>query len=118
MAEATALGRTDFRPASESASPNTKGFVKRLIVALALLTVLLSLNCASAHRATGDAPADLAPTPRRNAVEATWLAVLAKYAEGGTASEGDITLSANRITGSGEQRDRAPIVLMTSADGK
>jgi hypothetical protein len=92
--------------------------VKRLIVALALLTVLLSLNCASAHRATGDAPADLAPTPRRNAVEATWLAVLAKYAEGGTASEGDITLSANRITGSGEQRDRAPIVLMTSADGK
>jgi hypothetical protein len=65
------------------------------------------------------APSTSAPVraagPRNPTTEAILEALLRLYMDQRVRSEGDITLQANRMTGYGEQRDRANIVLMVSA---
>ena len=85
--------------------------VQARLAFLALLAVVANAECRLLHAQVPGTQ----PTAEAHVTEAIWLAVLRSYASYSTRSEGDVTLSTNRLMGTGEQSSRAPIVLWVPA---
>ena len=77
------------------------------LVSLALLITIASAKSPVARAQSSNT----APSDQTDVTEAVWLVVLRSYALHRTPSEGDVTLSTNRLMGTGEQSSSAPIVL-------
>ncbi len=83
-----------------------------MIITRARLTTLALVIVASVESPVAFAQSSNASrSAETDVTEAIWLAVLRSYASRSTRSEGDVTLSTNRLMGTGEQSSGAPLVL-------